>query len=84
MPIPPTESTGSRRLVTCIGYSFEGEANGRPCVLKEDGHYRMWYCYRSIIDYRTDTVEELPDRLCRVGERRGLDAARSPGGDWLF
>ena len=73
-----------RPLATCIGYSFDGEANGRPCVLKEDGrlphvvllpqHHRLPHGH----------VEELPDRLCRVGEWRGLDPARSPGGDWML
>jgi len=43
-----------RPPVTCIGYHFEDEANGRPSVIKEEGRYRMWYCYRSIVDYRTD------------------------------
>jgi len=37
-----------------MGTKFEGEANARPCVLKEDGLYKMWYCYRGSIDYRTD------------------------------
>jgi hypothetical protein len=61
-----------RRLVTCIGYSFEGEANGRPSVLKEDGRYRMWYCYRSVIDYRTDTSKSY-----RIGYAESAD-----GVDW--
>jgi hypothetical protein len=43
-----------RPPVTCIGYSFDGEANGKPCVLQEDGRYRMWYSFRSIAGYRTD------------------------------
>jgi hypothetical protein len=46
-----------RSPVTCIGYGFDGEANGRPCVVREDGHYRMWYCYRSIVGYRTGYAE---------------------------
>lgn len=43
----------SRPNITCIPYSFEGEANARPCVRKEGGKYRMWYCYRGSRGYRT-------------------------------
>ena len=55
------ESTDGREWVrpniTCIEYSFDGEANARPCVFKEDGRYRMWYCYRGSVDYRTDKAQ---------------------------
>ena len=43
-----------RENITCIEYGFEGEANARPCVVKEDGRYRMWYCFRGSDGYRTD------------------------------
>ncbi len=26
----------------------------RPCVIRENGIYKMWYCYRGIRDYRTN------------------------------
>jgi hypothetical protein len=42
-----------RNNITCIEYTFEGGANARPCVIKEGGIYRMWYCYRGSVDYRT-------------------------------
>jgi hypothetical protein len=72
---------------TCIPYSFDGEANARPCVIKENGRYRMWYCYRGSIDYRTDVAQsyrigyaESPDGLdwTRLDDRVGID--RSPLG----
>lgn len=43
-----------RNNTTCIEYKFAGEANARPCVVREDGIYKMWYCYRGSINYRTD------------------------------
>jgi hypothetical protein len=44
----------ARKNTICLEYTFEGEANARPCVIKENGKYRMWYCYRGSVDYRTD------------------------------
>lgn len=43
-----------RENVTCVDYKFDKEANARPCVIKEDGIYKMWYCYRGSFDYRTN------------------------------
>jgi hypothetical protein len=43
-----------RNNIACLSYKSEGEANARPTILKENGFYRMWYCFRSSIDYRTD------------------------------
>lgn len=43
-----------RENVTCVDYKFDKEANARPCVIKEDGIYKMWYCYRGSLDYRTN------------------------------
>lgn len=63
-----------RPPVTCIGYDFDGEANGRPCVIKEDGRYRMWYCYRSIVDYRTDTSKSY--RIGYAESDNGVDWTR--------
>ena len=44
----------TKRNIVCLEYTFEGEANARPCVIKEKGKYRMWYCFRGSLDYRTD------------------------------
>jgi len=57
-----------RPNTTCIQYSFSGEANARPCVLKEKGLYRMWYCFRGSIDYRTSKRESY-----RLGYAESLD-----------
>ena len=42
-----------RNNIVCLPYTFEGEANARPCVIKANGRYRMWYCFRGSVDYRT-------------------------------
>jgi predicted GH43/DUF377 family glycosyl hydrolase len=59
---------------TCISYGFESEANGRPCVIEEDGQYRMWYCYRSIVDYRTDRSKSY--RIGYAESQNGVDWVR--------
>ena len=57
-----------RRNTVCLEYAFEGEANARPCVLKENGRYRMWYCYRGSVDYRTDKAQSY-----RIGYAESAD-----------
>lgn len=52
----------------CLEYTFEGEANARPSVMKENGRYRMWYCYRGSIDYRTN-----PEQSYRLGYAESVD-----------
>ncbi|MDE5640022.1 MAG: hypothetical protein K2I47_09645, partial [Odoribacter sp.] len=37
----------------CIDSSYEGEAIGRPWVIKDEGIYKMWFSTRGIEDYRT-------------------------------
>lgn len=35
-----------RNGIVCIDFKYPGEARiARPCVIKEDGIYKMWYCY---------------------------------------
>jgi hypothetical protein len=46
--------TWDKRGIVCIDYQNLSEAIGRPCVIKENGIYKMWYSYRKIINYRTD------------------------------
>lgn len=41
-----------RTGIVCIDYCHPDEAIGRPCIIYEGNIYRMWYSYRSIIDYR--------------------------------
>jgi hypothetical protein len=61
----------SRPNVTCIEPAFEGQANARPCVIKEGGLYRMWYCSRGSIDYRTDKAQSY-----RLGYAESADGVR--------
>ena len=67
----------SRPNITCIEYTFEGEANARPCVIKENGQYRMWYCHRGSIDYRTDKSQSYRLGYAESRRRGSLAASRS-------
>ena len=60
-----------RPSVPCIGYSFDDEANGRPWVIKEGGRFRMWYCYRSVVNFRTD-----PSKSYRIGYAESPDGVQ--------
>jgi hypothetical protein len=51
-----------------LEYTFEGEANARPSVVKESGKYRMWYCFRGSVGYRTDKEQSY-----RLGYAESLD-----------
>lgn len=63
-----------RSPATCISYGADDEANGKPWVVKEDGRYRMWYCYRSIVDYRTDASRSY--RIGYAESENGVDWTR--------
>lgn len=43
-----------RDNIYCIKPKDEYESTARPCVIKDNGIYKMWYSYRSICDFRTD------------------------------
>jgi len=61
----------TRRPRPCIEYSFAGEANARPCVVKESsGLYRMWYCFRGSMNYRNDKNQSY--RLGYAESRDGI------------
>jgi predicted GH43/DUF377 family glycosyl hydrolase len=55
----------------CIPYKFDGEANARPCVLKKNHRYRMWYCYRGSVNYRTDKAQSY-----RIGYAESADGLK--------
>ena len=59
-----------RDNVTCIDYSFEGEANARPSVIKEGSLYRMWFCFRGSVNYRSDKSQSY--RLGYAESRDGI------------
>jgi hypothetical protein len=60
-----------RPNITCIPYKSELEANSRPSVIKEANRYRMWYCYRGSVGYRTDK-----DQSYRMGYAESADGLK--------
>ena len=57
-----------RENIVCIPPSNEFEATARPCVIKENGIYKMWYSKRSLIDFRTN-----PKNSYRAGYAESFD-----------
>ena len=60
----------------------------KPHVLKEDGIYKMWYCYRGAADYRKNPSHayrigyaESPDGIAwqRMDDKAGIDVS---AGEW--
>mgnify|MGYP006272871853 CR=1 FL=1 len=58
--------------VVCLDYDERAEALGRPCVIRQDGLYKMYFSYRSVTGYRTTAGS---------GYRIGL-AVSANGTDW--
>jgi predicted GH43/DUF377 family glycosyl hydrolase len=52
----------------CIVPKSPTEANGRPWVVRKGDHYRMWYSYRDVIDFRSDR-----SRTYRIGYAESSD-----------
>ena len=71
----------------CIDFKSPEEGGiARPCVIKEDGQYRMWYSHRGDANYRTLGKQsyrigyaESPDGLAwqRRDELAGIDISES-------
>jgi len=61
----------TRDDVTCLEYAFHGEANARPVVVRDGDRYRMWYCWRGSVNYRTD-----PAQSYRIGYAESDDGVR--------
>jgi len=64
--------------LVCIDLKFKGEnALARPCVLKEDGIYKMWYSYKGK-NYRIGYAES-PDGLVweRKDDEVGIDVSET-------
>lgn len=55
----------------CLDYKFSKEAIGRPCVVKQGGLYKMWYCFRGSIDYRTNKEQSY-----RIGYAESNDGLK--------
>ncbi len=60
-----------RANVTCIAARSATEAISRPWVVGEESTYRMWYCYRGSVGYRTDPRESY-----RIGYAEAGDGIR--------
>jgi hypothetical protein len=71
-----------RRGVVCIDYGAPGEyAFGRPCVVKDQDCYRMWYSHRGA-NYRIGYAESADGIVwTRLDELIGLEPSASPGWD---
>ena len=67
-----------RTGVVCIDFKSEGEyAISRPCVIKEDGIYKMWYSYRGE-SYRIGYAESTNGiHWVRKDEEVGIDVSES-------
>ena len=73
----------------CIAQTHELEAFSRPSVIKKDGKYCMWYCYRDSHDYRNGSgsyqmgYAESSDGLNweRMDHKSGIKASNSHN-DW--
>lgn len=57
-----------RKNISCIKPKNPEEVTARPCVLLEDGKYKMWYSYRSIENFRTDRAKSY-----RIGYAESTD-----------
>jgi len=64
-----------RLCIVCIDLKSPDEGGiGRPCVIPEDGIYKMWYCYRGIRDYRTNKAHSY--RIGYAESKDGLEWER--------
>ena len=68
-----------RKGIVCIDFKNEKEhAISRPCVLFEDGIYKMWYSYRGPKTYRIGYAESLNGiNWTRKDEEVGLNVSNS-------
>ena len=67
-----------RKGIICIDFKSKDEyAIARPCVLKEDGLYKMWYSYRGK-SYRIGYAESRDGIIWqRKDEEAGIDVSES-------
>lgn len=70
-----------RKGTVCINFIYEDEyAIARPCVLKEDGIYKMWYSYNRSEGYRIGYAESKDGTSWkRKDDEVGIDVSDS---DW--
>lgn len=60
----------NKKDITCIDYTSELEAIGRPCVIRGEG-YDMYFSYRKARDYRTD--KDSSYKLAKAKSIDGID-----------
>lgn len=63
--------TWDRNNIVCIDYKHANEANARPCVIKEEGIFKMWYCYRGSFNFRTNKEQSY-----RIGYAESNDGIK--------
>lgn len=61
----------------CLDYAFDGEALGRPWVIKKDNLYEMWYSQRGSMDYRNGSGQHYTIKY--AVSKNGLDWERKDG-----
>ena len=57
--------------VVCIDYDDFTEAIARPCIVKEDNLFKMWYSFRSITNYRSSR-----DSSYKIGYAESIDGIK--------
>jgi len=66
-----------RKGVVCIDLKTDENALARPCVLKEDGIYKMWYSYKGD-NYRIGYAESKDGiKWERFDKQAGIDVSKS-------
>ena len=61
-----------RRNIVCIDFKSSDEGGiARPCVIKENDIYKMWYSYRKFSDYRINKNHSY-----RIGYAESADGIR--------
>ena len=67
-----------RKGIVCIDFKYRGETRiGRPCVIREDEIYKMWYCC-AIDTYRIGYAESGDGiHWVRKDEEVGIDVSES-------
>ena len=69
-----------RKGIVCIAFKYEGETRiARPCVIKEGGLYKMWYCYAIGAGVYRIGYAESEDGIKweRKDEEAGIDVSES-------
>ena len=58
-----------RKGIVCIDFKSSNDGgSARPCVIKENNRYKMWYCHRKAKDYR-----ENKENSYRIGYAESFD-----------